>query len=857
MSFWGRALVVILLAAADAAVQPEECMQQAGFFYDVSGPVAQCSPCPPGYFCALGTAAMQACAPGTFQPLGQKETCLDCPKDTECPSPGMAEYLDCPAGRTSPAGSASCSAGCDYANFYAKDGQCVARTRLCNFEAEYQVWDAANFTKEYECRPLTRCDTERFADAVSPILGSPPGVETFRPLREYIATYHTRFSDRTCWAWAPCGEDDYALQLPVDDGQGFLLQPLACRPLSGPSPTKNQYKLVDGSVTRDRDNVWVDCTRCAASVEYEALPCTADHDAICGAFTVCDPILQYVERLGDATHDTVCARKTRCAAYTQRGMYELRPAVDSVSFDVNGTDAVCSLYSRCPAGSFASFAGSETSDVACTLCPPGTFRASSDDPEKCTPCSAGTYAADAGSMMCVPCARCHEDFELADFLDAYPDRCLDADDCTMAAVEACAADRDAQCAPCASKGDLGGFDVTSDGVCVPCRPGFFYNASAEPYAARCIACPEGSYCPSSQEAPRLCEGLRRIARLSETQVHATLLPWSPEQSTRVGQCNCSLAGGFELAPASARGLGAWCTPCAAGKYAAPGMPQCEACPAGTFAWATETWWDLDKCSAQSIRAGTCDSSVPSGALECTPCPLDRPYTWNSEAKSEDECHACPPDHYGGAPDCTPCSPSACQGPELFELIPCTENGNRECASCRMDSCDPVYEYLDLETGCPGPTDADRPCAPCIDEMKPEHSFFVDSGGSYEMGTKKPCAWRCDEGYYSPPGSEVCMPCTALTPQNCVPGFVKRACSATGDASCAEACDPVALRKPPGEGSEWIWTTWDDNANLIAAPTPGTEPNAGCLWSCKAGYVVRHMSVGEGEDPIAFCVAAEA
>jgi hypothetical protein len=835
-------------------------MQQAGFFYDVSSAVAKCSPCPPGYFCAAGTAAMQACSPGTFQPLAQKETCLDCPKDTECPSPGMDEYLDCPEGHTSPAGSASCSSSCDYASFYARDpGGCIPRTRLCNFDAEYQVWDAANFTREYDCRPLTRCDTQRFEDAVSPILGSPPGVEKFRPLREYIATYHTRFSDRSCWAWAPCGEDDYALQLPVDDGQGFLLRPLACRPLSGPAPGRTQYKLVDGSSTRDRDNVWVDCTRCTASAEYEALPCTADHDAVCRAFTVCDPVLQYVQRLGDALHDTVCARRTRCSAYTQRGMYELRPAIDSTSFDVNGTDAVCSLYSKCPAGSFASFAGSETSDVACTPCPPGTFRARSDDPERCTPCSVGTYAADAGALICIPCTRCHE-LDAADFCDFYPDRCLDADDCTMAAIEACAADRDADCAPCPSlQGGLGGFDVR-DGVCVPCRPGFFYNASAEPYAARCIACPEGSYCPSAHEV-RLCDGQRRIARVVEDEVRATLLPWSPEQSTRAGQCSCSLPGGFELAPASARGLGAWCAPCAAGKYAAPGMAQCEACPAGTFAQPTDsTWWDLDDtCSLQAIFNGTCASPpVPSGALLCTPCPLDRPYTWSSGAESEAQCHACPPGHFG-APDCRACSPAACQGPELFELIPCTERGNRECASCNLTSCHPVHEYLDLHTGCPGPIHVDRPCAPCLDEMKPEHSYFVDSGGSYEAGTKKPCAWRCRDGYYSPPGSESCMPCTAMTAQNCGPGFVQRACSATADASCAEPCDPVALRKPPGEGSEWIWTVKHaaGGARVVAAPTPASEPNAGCLWRCKLGYVVRHMSVvGEGEDPISFCVAAD-
>ena len=84
-----------------------------------------------------------------------------------------------------------------------------------------------------------------------------------------------------CWSWAPCGQDYYVAQLPVDDGLGFLVQPLQCRLLTAPSQTKRQYKLVDGERTRDRDNVWMDCTQCDPSSQYQASPCTLASDAVC------------------------------------------------------------------------------------------------------------------------------------------------------------------------------------------------------------------------------------------------------------------------------------------------------------------------------------------------------------------------------------------------------------------------------------------------------------------------------------------------------------------------------------------------------------------------------------------------
>ena len=112
-------------------------------------------------------------------------------------------------------------------------------------------------------------------------------MEFFLPLKEYIVKYNTWYSDLVCWTWAPCGADEYVEQLPVDDGLGYLVKPLVCRGLSV-AKSPNQYLLVDGSITRDRDNVWVDCTACQDFVQFQQTGCQPAADTVCRAVTECD-----------------------------------------------------------------------------------------------------------------------------------------------------------------------------------------------------------------------------------------------------------------------------------------------------------------------------------------------------------------------------------------------------------------------------------------------------------------------------------------------------------------------------------------------------------------------------------------
>ncbi len=318
----------------------------------------------------------------------------------------------------------------------------------------------------------------------------------------------------------------------------FLEQ--VCKRLSTSSSSKPQYLLVHGSATRDRDNVWVDCTICSKMYMYEVIcflfinththththiperpviycmvtylpavqhthsktnvcntqasSCTPTQDAVCKRYTICDARYEYVLRKGNMYNDAICAPKTLCAASSSRSMYEAAPAVDSPSFDVNGTDAQCALYSTCPDGKYMSFFGDDTHDVRCTDCPAGTYRdaalfarldGSNGTIASCRVCPEGTYSDEPGSSACKPCAVCSTANSGA---CAYPNSTA----CVPAARVACTATSDAQCTMC-PVGE--GFELR-DGVCIACKPGYFYNASEPVEGRRCIPCPAGFYCPS-------------------------------------------------------------------------------------------------------------------------------------------------------------------------------------------------------------------------------------------------------------------------------------------------------------------------------------------------------------------------
>lgn len=828
-------------------------------------------------------------------------------QDALCPGTGTVTPAPCPAGRSNPQGSsASACSDCDYDNYYLDTaaGTCVKRANgLCDPLTQYEVPDPQNRTRERTCRALTVCNTVRLA-ATSPVQGSPAGIPFIEPLQQYISVPSTRYTDRECWTWSPCGMDDYVEQLPLDDGMGYLVQPLVCKPLTRESIHGAQYLLVDGSATRDRDNVWVDCTNCYADKPntYQASPCTPTSDAVCVPYTECDVRYQYLQRKGDFDHDNVCALRTKCTAQSARSQYEVRAPVDSTDFSVNGTDAVCANYSTCAEGTYMSFPGDDTHDVGCTPCPAGTYRNSALFREmdggidansvSCRECPRGTYSASPGATRCTPCTDCAN----ASNLEPCPFAPASAH-CTAAASAACTRTSDATCVACPSvPTGSGGFDLV-DGVCVPCRAGYYYNASEPAWGKRCVPCTAGFYCPSKDEYIECPSVLTFMDPATKAYV---TVPESPAGSYSVDQCDCTLAGGFVASSFSLSLFG--CIACPDGYYSPPSgnaanrtassqppkataiemtQGECLPCPQGTYAAQIKSVRNYRTCPSKdsplpvfgqvgnsssggnrtAVKSSDADCKASDmararGASSCTACPPDRPYTWHPHASTASECKRCPQEHYydSAAKRCKACA-SKCAPPFMYEAEPCTETSDRVCRACRYDACDPAAEYVDYENGCPGPVHEDSACVPCTN--KPEHSHYIPP----PQPNSTVCTWRCDAGYFSRAGDDdmdVCHPCTALTWENCKPGFVMTPCSLQGkyDASCSQACDPEEHGKPQGlvanaggesETSEWVWTTYDARGDIVLNPTGGYDglPNVGCMWRCKDGYRLKVVDAGGG------------
>lgn len=849
-------------------------------------------------YCPAGRTDSVPCEPGTFQRARGQSACLPCPDDFQCVLAGTVDPVQCPEGRTNPLGSAAACGDCNYDTHYYKPAtnSCVRRTvPMCNEETHYEVASANNRTQERTCRALTPCRIDVRLTDESPILGRPAGVATFEPLQEYVTVMNTRYSDRQCWAWEPCGADDYVEQMPVDDGKGFLVKPLICKRLSMPGSAgyghRPQYKLVDGSATRDRDNVWVDCKDCTSAGRYQALPCSYTEDSVCREYTQCDPFDEYVVTKGAWDADNVCAPRTRCTASSSRSMYEMMPAVDSTDPRVNGSDAVCAPYSSCGGGHYTAFAGNDTHDVICLPCPPGMYRPLADENSSalsvyasCLACPAGKYSSAPGGLECLPCTDCARLLATqgknstnqtgGPFLHTCPFAPADQH-CTPAAWSPCTAEADAKCTMCAALSELGGFSVSEEGgqlMCTPCRPGYVYNRSDPVEGRRCVQCPAGFFCPSMDRA-YACPGSIVLPRSLSPQpsgAASAVVPASNPGSWKVDQCSCSSAsigGGFEAPRFGFAAFG--CSPCPNGTFAAPGMASCSACPAGTYAaqYIVQATKPLLPDSFHSAIGGQAaaaqDSAVVEvagglfaavrGASSCTSCPADRPYTWASAQppsssssssssttnaqlpSSLDDCHACPEGYfslqsrwYAGTEACRPCS-KACNYPYEYETAPCTPRSDRQCSICALDQCDPVTEIpLGLQ-GCPGPVDAGRACAPCSN--KPENSLYVSAGDDAALSGQT-CTWKCTVGYFYSDDEGSCVRCKEVNAGQCKPGFFLDLCSSetNEDSSCSRECDPDEFGKPL-DGSEWVWTTY-----ASAFPGMGSSSSSTQAWHSSPGVV---------------------
>lgn len=105
------------------------------------------------------------------------------------------------------------------------------------------------------------------------------------------------------------------------------------------------------------------------------------------------------------THDNVCAPKTDCIALVV-GQYVKKPAVDSISSDVLGTDNECANHTICTTlpGYYTYKRGDKFNDAECRACPAGTQWHYGMG---CKQCIFGVeYSAENASTSCTACTNC-------------------------------------------------------------------------------------------------------------------------------------------------------------------------------------------------------------------------------------------------------------------------------------------------------------------------------------------------------------------------------------------------------------------------------------------------------------------
>lgn len=429
-----------------------------------------------------------------------RETCRDCDLGYFQNLTAQSKCIACPTGWSTSALAMSycdiCLPGGDY---YRSGNRCLSRgTVRCNPSTQYEDPASANSTRV--CKDLTRCDTTLRSIPELVTVNALPTAVKITPRNQYIVRYPTATSDRVCQSWAAmrCAADRYALQLPVDDENGYLIRPLICKPyttcLSG-----LQYMKVNGRITGDRDNVCVRYTACNAATQYMLQQGNATHDNVCMDYTKCIAGLEYLLRKGDARNDNVCARKTFCAAQSNLAMYEKVPPVDSTAWNVLGRDATCAPVSTCPAGRYVAVSATDTSDVTCELCPRGMYNPRQSS--TCEYCPDGFYSDTLGATSCKPCTDCLAKNVSSSRFKNGTATCMFASNaslCRNAFATVCAKDADAVCTKCPVE-EKGWVVDAVTGVCTGCRDGYYSDLTIANPWERCVPCAANFYCPSTEE----------------------------------------------------------------------------------------------------------------------------------------------------------------------------------------------------------------------------------------------------------------------------------------------------------------------------------------------------------------------
>ncbi|XP_062816991.1 zonadhesin isoform X2 [Anolis carolinensis] len=556
--------------------------------------------CPPGHFCALGSARPQLCPAGSYNPFQGMAQCLECPEGVYCDL-GSDNYTNCPVGHYCPRNTK-----------FATQFPCPRGTYS----------EALNIKAASECQP---CPPGRFCSKPGLIQPDgtcipgwfcPPGSTSGKPIfpgRNSGSSGHNSDLIQMCQVGSFCPEGS---STPVPCTPGFYC---ASSELAAPSgPCDAGFYCTGGAIVPNpKDGALGNlCPRghfCPQG-SSSPFPCPA------GSFLA--------HRGGRSPEDChLCVSGWFCSLRGQ-----------------TSPEGLCMEGWFCPEGSITD----QDSDHLCPLghyCPTG-----SSEPKPCPP---GKYQDELGQSLCKECPAgkfCDPDFQAGDSDGASPKGRIKPSDClpgyyclsgTKIAKQYPCPDgtfsnqtglsSSEECWPCP-----GGKFCANPGLIVPsgpCLPGYYCTLKARVpnpvHDESGDLCPPGHFCPMGSSNPTPCPTGTFLPQPGMMSYNACLS--CPGGSYCQGEGLASVSGmciaGYYCEASSSHPdqklcpPGFYCpkgtgspTPCApgsinphSGKWAAV---DCELCPAGYF------------CSGLGKTApeGTCSSGYycPPGQSSATP-----------------------------------------------------------------------------------------------------------------------------------------------------------------------------------------------------------------------------------------------
>ena len=589
-------------------------------------------------------------------------------------------------------------------------------------------------------------------------------------------------------------------------------------------------------------------------------PCphgTFSSAANASACSVCDPQLSTTTAYAGATHCDLCVPGAAgvdvceaCVEGTYAGGFNASVCLACAAGQYQPAQGATACLA-CTAGAYASGSGAS----ACELCAAGFYQGQAAGASACAACAEGTVAGGRGASACDACTVGYQNL-------AAQTACLDCPHPHMASEGTrCTCDRGAvfdvsgeRCGLCFAgffKAAIGpgvcdlcpaysqsladgasACDtcvpgaVPVQGVCRPCRPGFFFFAAD----GACEACPTGTY--TASWGATACEecGAGSYAHIAGA---VACTPCPPFSDADPGSPRCACQSGWIMDAATqtcipcpagyVQLLGGGCVPCPLGTYAqgAGDGVFCTPCPVGTFS-ATIGALACSPCPPYMTTAqpGAAGCQCVYGAVldwargVCVPCPT------GAYISADAGCTPCPAGTFSavaGASDCAPCPPgtsasaagaTACARCDVWvtpdrtacHCPPGTFNDTTsgQCRACMPFCGAGTYETADCRF------DADRACAPCTPQC---------AAGAYRIADCTPVQ------------DLVCWPCRT----QCLPGlFVSRACLPTSDILC-QRC---RMACPAGT---YLQAACSPRADRVCAPCPpGTfHADGGDVAACLA------------------------